>query len=66
VGIAAPFLKYDRKGLDVTIEFKVKLNKEEGKMGGKEGWKEGGLIVREVQLLTPPFFPSSLPPVPPS
>jgi len=30
VGIAAPFLKYDRKGLDVTIEFKAKLNKEEG------------------------------------
>ncbi|GAB5036196.1 n-alpha-acetyltransferase 40 [Nannochloropsis oceanica] len=29
VGIAAPFLKYDRKGLDVTIEFKSKLSKEE-------------------------------------
>ncbi|EWM27834.1 n-alpha-acetyltransferase catalytic subunit [Nannochloropsis gaditana] len=29
VGIAAPFFKYDRKGVDANIEFKTKLNKEE-------------------------------------
>ena len=42
VGIAAPFLKYDRKGLDVTIEFKSKLSKEEGKMGGVMRGRGGG------------------------
>jgi len=42
VGIAAPFLKYDRKGLDVTIEFKSKLSKEEGEKGGMEGRGGGG------------------------
>lgn len=30
-GIAPAFLKYDRKGLDCTIEFAPKLTKEEGK-----------------------------------
>jgi hypothetical protein len=31
VGVAAPFLKYDRKGLDVMIGFSAKLRKEEAK-----------------------------------
>ena len=49
VGIAAPFLKYDRKGLDVTIEFKSKLSKEEGEMDGAEDGRGGGNDVLSVR-----------------
>ena len=67
MGIAVPFLKYDRKGLDVTIEFKAKLNKEEGRMereGGKEGGKDGIMVVCVRRAITQPAFhpfPPSLP-----
>ena len=32
-GIAPAFMKYDRKGMDCTIEFAPKLSKDEGAFG---------------------------------